>query len=240
MKATRYDVLPSIPLSNSNMSLCLTQEVKVGDGINMVALPADVLESADILNTVLGFVGPGVYRYVGAVNRTFRQTYKDIHKHKSHLTEAEKAVASVARATIYLQEKGPKQWVCRLAAKSGELKVLQLARANGCPWDEFTCHSAASCGHLEILQWARANGCPWDKLTCSIAARCGHFENLQWARTNGCPWDECTCALAACEGHLDILQWARTNGCPWNSQRCLEAARFFEHVDVLQWIEENS
>jgi hypothetical protein len=36
--------------------------------------------------------------------------------------------------------------------------MLQWARANGCPWDEFTCAYAAEGGHLEMLQWARANG----------------------------------------------------------------------------------
>jgi hypothetical protein len=35
---------------------------------------------------------------------------------------------------------------------------------------------AAHNGQLEILQWARANGCPWNEYTCSYAARNGHLE----------------------------------------------------------------
>jgi len=32
--------------------------------------------------------------------------------------------------------------------------VLQWARVNGCPWDEYTCQYAAYRGHLEVIQWA--------------------------------------------------------------------------------------
>ena len=52
--------------------------------------------------------------------------------------------------------------MCSLAAKGGQLEVLQWARANGCPWDEETCAFATIGGHLEVLQWLHANGCPWD------------------------------------------------------------------------------
>ena len=47
--------------------------------------------------------------------------------------------------------------------------MLQWARANGCPWDEWTCEGAAKGGHLEVLQWVRANGCPWDVDTIARA-----------------------------------------------------------------------
>ena len=47
--------------------------------------------------------------------------------------------------------------------------MLPWARANGCPWDEYTCEGAAKGGHLEVLQWVRANGCPWDVDTIARA-----------------------------------------------------------------------
>ena len=56
--------------------------------------------------------------------------------------------------------------LARDAAEGGHLEVLQWARANGAPWDEWTCAGAAEGGHLEVLQWARANGAPWDERTC--------------------------------------------------------------------------
>ena len=49
-----------------------------------------------------------------------------------------------------------------MAMEGGHLEVLQWARANGCPWDEWTCHNAAAGGHLEVLRWAHANECPCD------------------------------------------------------------------------------
>ncbi len=70
-------------------------------------------------------------------------------------------------------------------------------------------------GLLNVLQWARSQGCPWDEWACANAARGGHLEVLQWARSQGCPWDEDTCANAARGGHLEVLQWLKSQGCPW-------------------------
>jgi len=107
------------------------------------------------------------------------------------------------------------EYLCKAAARSGQLEELKVLRADGCPWSDWTCWGAADGGHLEVLQWLRANSCPWDERTCAWAARGGHLEVLQWARANGCPWDERTCAWAADSGYLEVLQWARANGCPW-------------------------
>ncbi|CAM9159895.1 unnamed protein product [Choristocarpus tenellus] len=38
--------------------------------------------------------------------------------------------------------------------------MLNLLRANGCPWNEGTCCLAASTGQLDVLMWANVNGCP--------------------------------------------------------------------------------
>ena len=57
---------------------------------------------------------------------------------------------------------------CNLAALQGYLNLIKWARANGCPWDEWTCTHAAQGGHLEVLQWVISNGCPYNKyLLCS-------------------------------------------------------------------------
>ena len=111
-------------------------------------------------------------------------------------------------------------------------EMLQWARANGCPWNEYTSYYAATAGKLEVLQWARENGCPWDAGTCRAAAEGGHLEMLQWARENGCPWDEYTCEAAAGGGHLEVLQWARENGCPWNEGTYMSR-------DIMQWFQAN-
>jgi hypothetical protein len=88
--------------------------------------------------------------------------------------------------------------VCTSAAAGGHLALLRWARANGCPWDEFTCTFAAGRGHLAVLQWLRANGCPWEETECCLAAAaCGRVGVLRWARANGCSWDTRTCSAAA-------------------------------------------
>ena len=99
-----------------------------------------------------------------------------------------------------------KRCLCKAAARSGQLEVLQWARESNCPWDYMTCAYAAKGGHLEMLKWARENGCPWNSLTCEGAAEGGHLDVLKWARENGCPWGEWTCAYAARGGHLETRE----------------------------------
>ena len=117
------------------------------------------------------------------------------------------------------------EYLCKAAARSGQLEELKVLRADGCPWSDWTCWGHADGGHLEVLQWLRAKSCPWDERTCAWAARGGHLEVLQWARANGCPWDEKTCLGAAEGGHLEVLLWARTNGCPWDERVMYIAAQ---------------
>eukprot|EP00951_Prasinocladus_malaysianus_P005587 scaffold39488_cov25-Prasinocladus_malaysianus.AAC.1 len=69
---------------------------------------------------------------------------------------------------------------------------------------------------VKVLEWAKAQGCPWDSRVCAAAAGGGHLTTLRWARQNGCPWSAETCARAAAGGHLSILQYARQHSRPLN------------------------
>ena len=99
-------------------------------------------------------------------------------------TRGADAAASVARAEMVRRvlegqaldefERG----ICKYAAGGGCLSVLKWARAQGCPWHEWTCEYAAKNGHLAVLQWARAHECPWNESTCTEAARNGHLAVL--------------------------------------------------------------
>ncbi len=62
-------------------------------------------------------------------------------------------------------------YMCSHVAGKGDLSVLKMLCADGCPWNANTCASAAYGGHLDVLQWARVNGCPWNKAEC-----------LKWSR----------------------------------------------------------
>lgn len=116
----------------------------------------------------------------------------------------------------------PKSRVCSISAGCGNLKILQHARSQGCPWGLTAAYAAAS-GHLHIIRWARGSSdnpvvCPWDKYTCANAAGYGHLELLKWLHLTGCPWDSKTCIRAAEGDHLEVLQWAMENDCPWDFQ----------------------
>ena len=103
------------------------------------------------------------------------------------------------------------------AASVARVAEVAFAVRDAALWKKFKrclCHYAAEGGHLAVLRWARAQGCPWYEWTCANAAAHGHLEVLQWARAQGCPWDRRTCARAATNGHPGVLRWARAQGCP--------------------------
>jgi hypothetical protein len=130
------------------------------------------------------------------------------------------------------------EWTCAYAALGGHLDILKWAQEHHCPWDEMTCASAAEGGHLEVLKWAWEHDCPWDENTCASASGGGHLDVLQWAREHDCPWSEWTCIFAAANRHLDVLKWAREHDCPWDERTCRSAAEG-GHLDVLKWAREH-
>jgi hypothetical protein len=50
--------------------------------------------------------------------------------------------------------------VLETAAHSGQLRVLQLLRERGCPWDEIEWEGAAEGGCEAVLDWLHDAGCP--------------------------------------------------------------------------------
>ena len=122
-----------------------------------------------------------------------------------------------------------KESLCYDAAKKGHVEVLQWARSQGCPWNEWTCIRAIGGNQFEILKWAHARGCPWDISTCAVAASVGNLQILKWLKEHGCPWDENTTIMASKYGHFEILKWAYKNGCPIDDLICFYAAM---HGDI--------
>jgi hypothetical protein len=55
----------------------------------------------------------------------------------------------------------------------------------GTPWGADICVLAARAGNLKALQWARARGAPWDTRVCSAAARNGHLHVLARREQDG-------------------------------------------------------
>ena len=68
--------------------------------------------------------------------------------------------------------------------------------------------SLARSGNIRAVQWAHKNGCPWGHSTCNVAVHYGQLEVLKWLHSHqGCPLDERAYAAAARRGHLEMLQW---------------------------------
>ncbi len=82
-------------------------------------------------------------------------------------------------------------------------------------WDDeqYICNVAAATGNLKILQWAYANGYYYDEDTCMYAAANGHLEILQWLVGEKCPWSMDTYVMAIIKNHHHIAEWAKANGC---------------------------
>jgi hypothetical protein len=150
------------------------------------------------------------------------------HEYGNWITEplTKENIGGLARLMSYPCMESPTNVeTCQMAARHGQLYVLQYLRVKGCPWDASTCSEAMKWGHAHIVRWARTNGCPWDKWTCTYAAMQGDLATLQWARANRCRWTKDTCTYAAQYGHLDVLQWTIANGGRFNEIDCFNAAR---------------
>ena len=76
------------------------------------------------------------------------------------------------------------------AASQGHLDVVRwLVQEQGFAVDEDVMWMAARSGNLRLVQWLRGEGCPWDSWTCTRAVERGHAAVLRWARENGCEWN---------------------------------------------------
>jgi len=163
------------------------------DVINLILNPENLPDAIDLAR-------------LRVVNRAMRDAMTATGRELKEMNELDAVNLGCLSTLKHLHSRGHlerKEWLCMFAARSGQLEVLQWARANGCLWNGETCYWAATSGHLEILQWARANGCPWNENTCWGAAQVGHLEVLRWARANGCPWDRRTRDKAAELGYVE-------------------------------------
>jgi hypothetical protein len=98
-----------------------------------------------------------------------------------------------------------------------------------------------------VLTYLREHG--WERFfhepkVMEAAAEKGHLETVQWLRSLNppCPWDERVCRAAASSGRLGMLQWLRQQQppCPWDVAAVAAAAAAYGHVNILEWLKENS
>jgi hypothetical protein len=193
-------------------------------------------QNLDVLKCIVSFIGKNQYRFVAAINQSFKMTYHQLYPNNktTYYNASTLKHAMICFEECHFMQQERFAVLCTDAARHGNLSALQYLRENEVPWDQHTSSTAAKFGHLHILQYLHTNHCPWDAQTCANAALYGHLEVLQYARRNDCPCDGWTCRNAAENGNLEVLQWAHENGCPWNS--CTSScAAFNGHLTMLQW-----
>ena len=158
------------------------------------------------------FDDPADLARLPAVSRAMRDTVAATGLRFLELCERRAVELGCLSALQRRQRRGllsREEYLCKAAARSGQLEELKVLRADGCPWSDWTCWGAADGGHLEVLQWLRAKSCPWDERTCAWAADSGYLEVLQWAHANGMTWNRKTLIdEARTRGHLELLNWA--------------------------------
>lgn len=122
-----------------------------------------------------------------------------------------------------------------IAAMSGDVRIMDMLRLSGSPWDGLTCAFAAKYGHLELIEYCRSYGCPWDARAVASAAQMGDLEMVRYCVRNGCPMDASACMCAAQSGNIEVLRYLRDAGCPFD-YRTLQLSR---DPKMLRWVRDN-
>lgn len=121
-----------------------------------------------------------------------------------------------------------------LAAKEGNVAMLQWLKSHQKPINVQICQYAARVGHLPVLQWAHANQSPLEFRNCKgmifsldkmepvdVAARGGHFECVQWLLDRNVAVTETTCHGAALGGNLEVVKILLEKRASWLGASCL-------------------
>ena len=126
-----------------------------------------------------------------------------------------------------------------MATKYGNLRCLQYARSQNCPWDvKAILMLAASKGYLDLLEYVLDTASIHPNWSCKVteyAARSGDVECLKIAHLHGCKWSQMVTYAAAENGHIDCLRFAVEKGCRLHPaiSRC---AAQQGHLDCLKYV----
>ena len=156
-----------------------------------------------------------------------------------------------------------------VAARNGQLGVLEWLDAKKCALDPCVANFAAQDGHLDCLKWVLGKGCNLNGDVLVGAARGGHMSCIHYllvytrvtltsyamgaAASNGfvdamkllrfyrCPFNKWTAVDAATSGNLDCLEYAFSLvAVEQVKEICLRDAAAFGRVGVVQWLLEHA
>jgi hypothetical protein len=128
----------------------------------------------------------------------------------------------------------------RQAASVGDVAIMEVLQARGCPRPDDACVEAAAGGHLRALQWLRTQEPPhpWGEEVAGVLAARGDLAALQWVRGQEppCPWGPEACDAAAETGQEAALRWLRAQEppCPWGEHTMRYLARDGP-LALVQW-----
>jgi len=75
---------------------------------------------------------------------------------------------------------------------------------------------AARHGNLAVLQWLKEHEYQWNRWICTTAAENGHLDVLKYLHENHMTLYPMLSYSAALNGHLDIVKYLHENGCDWS------------------------
>jgi hypothetical protein len=215
------------------------------------------LNSTDVLQQVLSYVGPGHHIFVSAVCSLWRLVYPTVPSmrligHTANLREFSSTCwpqttrysavfASPARIQVAhgsgLDLNKPQ---CQYAAgKYASAATVLAARALGAQVTTATLKGAAAAGALNMLMWLHSHQqCKLGDGISLHAAMSGSVAVLDWLAARGTGFTAVTCAMAARYNQLGALQYLRAAGCEWGllvTDAAAETASF----ETLRWAREH-
>ena len=130
--------------------------------------------------------------------------------------------------------------ICSSAAEGGHIHILEHCKEMGYEWDEQVCRMAAFSGKINVIQWGMVNGqivsrCPSIMTWASIH---GRIDTMDWLMANSFEHDYTLCNMAARRGCVDILRWARGNGIQFDVNTWLSAEKV-NNMEILEYLRES-
>ena len=133
--------------------------------------------------------------------------------------------------------------VCDWAVYNKDIKMLEYAIQNDCPWDKKILYYVIQMDAIDTFiymyyQGLEQYGCEWNESICEHAAQHNSIVVLEFALVHGCPCDEYMTSIAAEFGNLQILNLIVYLHCPWDEYTCIMAAQN-GHTECLAFAHKN-
>jgi hypothetical protein len=178
-----------------------------------------------ILQSMLGFVGPGHHLFVALVSKLWNDTYAVVESQQ--LTEHEEVgeqILTCATTTLHSFVFTSTSRV-RLAHESGLDCTTQAYQS-----------TAGSYADIGTLATAHELGMQYTAIIMLAAGRCSKLLEVQYLHSQGCPWPCGLLEAAAVMGDFELVRWCYEHGCPWDASRAAIYAAHSSNVELMSWV----